>query len=474
MNKLCFILLCATGLIAGLAEPGMAQTPPEQIEAYILVVKAGQEEKAGNLKEAITLYQQAADRYAEVIRQYPDWQPEIMRYRIVQSRNQAERLSGLLPAAEPVQEEPVQDAPVEPVIAESMPAVDEAAREAEAARDALRREEIAILEGTIEEAEAERAALQQELEGVKAQLAEREEQMAALREEAGALREEAGRTAEAKAIHEALRAEVETLQARLQAAESASAASREELERTREEQQTLTSPVAALTSQLADANAQLEVLQGEAAASAAASTALREEHQALVDRAKELEEALAAAQQSAATAIQAPAIPVADLEALQAQLAERETALGDMTAQLAKRNDEFESAVKMNQEYERNRRLLEDERNRLVVEVQALKKQLEHGRTQDNQEKELRDELRALKAENRDLTREIAGLNKTLERRQGPEDAGRLRELNLAMAEELRVYRSQLATCERNIRELEQQLLILRQGPDTPKPASNR
>lgn len=79
--------------------PAYAQTPPEQVEAYVLVIKAEQAERDGDLQGAQTLYNEALTLYRQVGRDYPKWRPDLVQYRIAHCMNQAERLKGELKKA---------------------------------------------------------------------------------------------------------------------------------------------------------------------------------------------------------------------------------------------------------------------------------------------------------------------------------------------------------------------------------------
>ncbi len=124
------IAVAAVGLFTLL--PAAAQTPSEQVDAYVAVVKAEQAARAGRGGEAVTLFQEALDLYREVARRYPAWNPEIVEYRISYCINQIESLGGTVqtaepsPESEPEESEPVTEAPADDVVppetAEAAPA----------------------------------------------------------------------------------------------------------------------------------------------------------------------------------------------------------------------------------------------------------------------------------------------------------------------------------------------------------------
>jgi dynactin complex subunit len=68
------------------------QTPPEHIEAYVESIKAEQAEKQGDLKAALLLYENSLHQYQHVSSRYPQWRPDIVKYRITWTANQVERL----------------------------------------------------------------------------------------------------------------------------------------------------------------------------------------------------------------------------------------------------------------------------------------------------------------------------------------------------------------------------------------------
>jgi len=74
------------------AHSTQAQVPPEQVEAYVLVIKAEQAEKDGDVKTAQELYTSALKTYRQVGRENPKWRPDLVQYRIAHCLNQIERL----------------------------------------------------------------------------------------------------------------------------------------------------------------------------------------------------------------------------------------------------------------------------------------------------------------------------------------------------------------------------------------------
>ena len=123
-----FALLAA--LAGGFAAPASAAlTDPAQIqtEAYVNLVQADQSLDAGRLDEALTQYQAARDYYLQLAKDFPGWEPRVIQYRKTYCDNQIadveHRKSGgqpaELPELEPLPEEaPAQPIPV-PAVAES-------------------------------------------------------------------------------------------------------------------------------------------------------------------------------------------------------------------------------------------------------------------------------------------------------------------------------------------------------------------
>lgn len=136
----------------------MGQTPTEHIEAYVLVVQAQQEEQKGRLDEALGLYRKGHEQYLKVARIYPQWQPEVVRYRISDCQNQMERIQRLLGQSGAPLNAPAPEADAPEI--NPGPAVDIAALQ----------EEIEILELAVDEQEVERSELLEQMTALKGEL----------------------------------------------------------------------------------------------------------------------------------------------------------------------------------------------------------------------------------------------------------------------------------------------------------------
>ena len=130
MKKISRLFVLLAALIGGFAAPASAAlTDPAQIqtEAYVNLVQADQSLDAGRLDEALTQYQAARDYYLQLAKDFPGWEPRVIQYRKTYCDNQIadveRRKSGgqpeELPELEPLPEEaPAQPIPV-PAVAES-------------------------------------------------------------------------------------------------------------------------------------------------------------------------------------------------------------------------------------------------------------------------------------------------------------------------------------------------------------------
>lgn len=81
-------------MVAWLAAAGaaVAQAPPEQSDAYIALVRAEAAEREGDLDTAIREMAKAFNLYKKVAESHPDWNREVIAYRIAHCRNELERL----------------------------------------------------------------------------------------------------------------------------------------------------------------------------------------------------------------------------------------------------------------------------------------------------------------------------------------------------------------------------------------------
>ncbi|HMP89507.1 MAG TPA: hypothetical protein PJ991_04865 [Kiritimatiellia bacterium] len=71
-------------------------TPPEHVEAYVMIVKAEQAEQVGDPASAFQYYGKALELYRIVASDYPEWQPAVVRSRVTACRNHLDRLRKLL------------------------------------------------------------------------------------------------------------------------------------------------------------------------------------------------------------------------------------------------------------------------------------------------------------------------------------------------------------------------------------------
>ncbi len=134
-----------------------SEAPPEHIEAYVHMVQAGQAEKAGNLEEALRLYELGVESYRDVARRHPEWEPELVRYRVVQASNSAENIRAILSGRET--RVPVDGPGIDPVA----PVIEAGAMHVAAASVAFE-EERNLLAARIDELERERAKLMKKIE----------------------------------------------------------------------------------------------------------------------------------------------------------------------------------------------------------------------------------------------------------------------------------------------------------------------
>ncbi|MCB1070025.1 MAG: hypothetical protein KDL31_06685 [Kiritimatiellae bacterium] len=111
------VMLIRLWLGWGLAAlPGLlfAQTPPEQMDAYIALVRAEASMRDGDTRQAVKEMEAALDLYQKIADGYPGWNPEVIAYRITYCRNALARLQHSDPvpleAMEP-REEPVSSPP---------------------------------------------------------------------------------------------------------------------------------------------------------------------------------------------------------------------------------------------------------------------------------------------------------------------------------------------------------------------------
>ena len=106
MNR-CFVALlaCAGWLSAHAARAALTDPGQIQTEAYVNLVQADQSLDAGRLDEALAQYKAARDYYVQLAQDFPGWEPRVIQYRKTYCDNQItdveHRLSGGLPAELP-------------------------------------------------------------------------------------------------------------------------------------------------------------------------------------------------------------------------------------------------------------------------------------------------------------------------------------------------------------------------------------
>jgi len=454
------------------------ETPAALIDANVLVIKAEQAEKQGNISEAVAFYEQSVTRFIDVTRSHPQWKPELVRYRIAQSENQAARLRTILQAMDQASVEKVPEVPTH------------AASESPVAASVIadtRDEEIAILEEGLQKLERENLALKHQLEeatnavvGARGEISLIAGANAALSNRVDELSVELNRQQNLLAAAESAQSELDELRSKLDAAASQRNALETADREKASEVELLKSRIEALQQELSTKahhdgkieklqdtaselesrieaaqrlNGELELTTRNQASEIEALKAgvaghvetISQRDETIRQREAELESLKASVKQQESEAA-ALAVTAADAVIQTGQLASLSNELASARTEIARLTLEFESAVKMNQEFDRARRELETERNRLVAQL----KDAENGADQDQQP----DEAAKLTRENDQLKREIDGLNHTIERMQKKNPADKLRAQNSALIEENRVMRANLAKLEKESRDL--------------------
>lgn len=152
-------LLLGWGLAAS---PGLlfAQTPPEQMDAYIALVRAEASMRDGDTRQAMGEMETALELYQKIADGYPGWNPEVIAYRITYCRNALTRLQHPDPAPleemEPRQE-PVPSAP---------------SATAEDGRESVPDPRLTELEQVIQSLTEERERTQEEVDALRKQVEE--------------------------------------------------------------------------------------------------------------------------------------------------------------------------------------------------------------------------------------------------------------------------------------------------------------
>lgn len=116
------LLLLALGPRPAPADEGTAALQFHR--AYEALTQADAARDDDRLIEAIGLYGNAATAYARLARRYPDWQPQVVAFRIAHCRNQAVSLNRYLGNDAPSPPLPPQPGPAPPEGADTLDAVD--------------------------------------------------------------------------------------------------------------------------------------------------------------------------------------------------------------------------------------------------------------------------------------------------------------------------------------------------------------
>lgn len=92
------VLFCSTLLPTQAAKKNDEISPSEPAEAYFALVRGDTARENGNLAVALAAYQDALARYERIARVHPDWESDIVQYRIVYCRQQIEEVQKQMPA----------------------------------------------------------------------------------------------------------------------------------------------------------------------------------------------------------------------------------------------------------------------------------------------------------------------------------------------------------------------------------------
>jgi tetratricopeptide (TPR) repeat protein len=106
------------------AKKGEDISPSAPAEAYFALVRGDTARENGNFAAALAAYQDALARYEQIAQAHPDWESDIVQYRIVYCRQQIEEVQKQMTAAG---EEAAAVSQTEPPAAASAPATEEAA-----------------------------------------------------------------------------------------------------------------------------------------------------------------------------------------------------------------------------------------------------------------------------------------------------------------------------------------------------------
>ena len=122
MKQATRLLVLLAALAGGFAAPASAAlTDPAQIqtEAYVNLVQADQSLDAGRLDEALTQYKAARDYYRQLAKDFPGWEPRVIQYRKTYCDNQIadveRRKAGGQPEELPELQPPPAETPAQPI-----------------------------------------------------------------------------------------------------------------------------------------------------------------------------------------------------------------------------------------------------------------------------------------------------------------------------------------------------------------------
>ncbi len=74
------------------AGAGKQDYPAEQIDAYVALIQADQARDHGNWKTAIQQYREAMKQYAQLVEKNPNWNPEIVQFRLSYCQNEVQAI----------------------------------------------------------------------------------------------------------------------------------------------------------------------------------------------------------------------------------------------------------------------------------------------------------------------------------------------------------------------------------------------
>jgi Flp pilus assembly protein TadD len=84
------LLSVLTAILVSMAAPVFSATDPakDQSEAYVALIQADQARDTQDFVKAVIGYRDALDRYKRLASQFPDWEPDIVQYRLTYCANQ--------------------------------------------------------------------------------------------------------------------------------------------------------------------------------------------------------------------------------------------------------------------------------------------------------------------------------------------------------------------------------------------------